>query len=723
MSPGNDFSSKDSWNVGKTSSKNWELEANFSSKNLSSGVEHAIQSSEMVKENAWNQGERETLELDNSVNFSASSKADKFGWSNQPVARSESTSAVMVNSTASTSGKEVLSAVGTVNSSASLTTKEAETAEKINETQKMWHYQDPSGKVQGPFSMVQLRKWSNTGYFPADLRIWRTSKNQDEAILLTDALAGRFQKVGPTGDVAISSSGGLQSAHVLSGYSAKISEITLQLQKTREGQLGEKSNLDQNAGARNLNLGMSKGLMDPSVEVPKLSSDKWSRSDLMNLPSPTPRHSNPARNDEGVSSISATSHAGGIQSGTAAFPEQGNLSSVPASSEQLMRGLEIARTANTENTGIGSGISLPISSLTSAGKPHAVEKHNLLPQENSGISIQPVNTQNPRVETHGWGGPPTQRAETNTSVPVPGQPQAYSPWGAATSVIQNPAGSFPDSGASTLPQTELWRPPVQGNQSNMQPAGGPNPAWGPGLMENNSSTPALRPENPNAGWAAMQQGTPNVGWVGTVSGPTNMNWGGTTTVQGLAPGSANPNWSMGPVNMGPAIQGPMPGNVNPAWVAPPGNPGVQGVGPGGGGNPGWVAPVGNMAGPVPGNGWALPPANPGAPVQAPPPPPGNPNHGWGAPPGPPPGNQGLWGNEQHQGGGKFSGQRDMGSRGGDSGYGGGRPWNGQRSYGNGGSGGGNAGGPFRHIHKRDTLCPYNLNGRCKKGNRCDYLHA
>ncbi|KAG9442925.1 hypothetical protein H6P81_018779 [Aristolochia fimbriata] len=64
----------------------------------------------------------------------------------------------------------------------------------INEAEKMWHYKDPSGKVQGPFSMAQLRKWNATGYFPADLKIWRTSESQDDSFLLTDALAGKFQK-------------------------------------------------------------------------------------------------------------------------------------------------------------------------------------------------------------------------------------------------------------------------------------------------------------------------------------------------------------------------------------------------------------------------------------------------------------------------------------------------------------------------------------------------
>ncbi|KAL8231059.1 hypothetical protein R6Q57_000837 [Mikania cordata] len=55
-----------------------------------------------------------------------------------------------------------------------------------SELEKMWHYRDPSGKIQGPFCMVQLQKWSTTGYFPQDMRIW--TNQEDESLLLNDVL-------------------------------------------------------------------------------------------------------------------------------------------------------------------------------------------------------------------------------------------------------------------------------------------------------------------------------------------------------------------------------------------------------------------------------------------------------------------------------------------------------------------------------------------------------
>ena len=62
------------------------------------------------------------------------------------------------------------------------------------ETEKIWHYQDPSGNIQGPFSIVQLRKWNTKGHFPPHFRVWRTNERPEDSILLTDALDGRFPR-------------------------------------------------------------------------------------------------------------------------------------------------------------------------------------------------------------------------------------------------------------------------------------------------------------------------------------------------------------------------------------------------------------------------------------------------------------------------------------------------------------------------------------------------
>lgn len=72
----------------------------------------------------------------------------------------------------------------------------SETNQPMNdmETDKMWNYQDPTGKVQGPFSMIHLRKWSLSGQFPSNLTVWRINEKQDSSVLLTKALTGENSK-------------------------------------------------------------------------------------------------------------------------------------------------------------------------------------------------------------------------------------------------------------------------------------------------------------------------------------------------------------------------------------------------------------------------------------------------------------------------------------------------------------------------------------------------
>uniref|UniRef100_A0A0D3D356 GYF domain-containing protein n=1 Tax=Brassica oleracea var. oleracea TaxID=109376 RepID=A0A0D3D356_BRAOL len=42
----------------------------------------------------------------------------------------------------------------------------------------IWLYGDPDGKIHGPFSLMNLRQWNASGYFPPELRIWRLGEQQ-----------------------------------------------------------------------------------------------------------------------------------------------------------------------------------------------------------------------------------------------------------------------------------------------------------------------------------------------------------------------------------------------------------------------------------------------------------------------------------------------------------------------------------------------------------------
>ncbi|KAK4762562.1 hypothetical protein SAY86_008330 [Trapa natans] len=89
--------------------------------------------------------------------------------------------------------KEVLSGIGSEISPSPLSTA---TEQSVNddETCKIWHYQDSNGKVQGPFTMIQMRKWQTLGDFHHNQRIWRTDQKYEDSILLSNALEGHFLK-------------------------------------------------------------------------------------------------------------------------------------------------------------------------------------------------------------------------------------------------------------------------------------------------------------------------------------------------------------------------------------------------------------------------------------------------------------------------------------------------------------------------------------------------
>ncbi|CAM0956500.1 unnamed protein product [Alopecurus aequalis] len=55
------------------------------------------------------------------------------------------------------------------------------------EPEKVWHYKDPSGNVQGPFTLSQLSKW--TSYFPRGMKIWLTFESEENSLLLTEVLS------------------------------------------------------------------------------------------------------------------------------------------------------------------------------------------------------------------------------------------------------------------------------------------------------------------------------------------------------------------------------------------------------------------------------------------------------------------------------------------------------------------------------------------------------
>lgn len=150
-------------------------------KNLSPACE---QSRKVGMTSSWNQ-EREASGV-NSWNTQANQVATSgslgISWNGQAVV-----------------GSELFSGVASEISQPVVSTG-ADQSDNDFETEKIWHYLDPTGRIQGPFSMLQLRKWSTSGHFPHNLRVWRINEKQDDSVLLTDALSGRYHDAPPMPD-------------------------------------------------------------------------------------------------------------------------------------------------------------------------------------------------------------------------------------------------------------------------------------------------------------------------------------------------------------------------------------------------------------------------------------------------------------------------------------------------------------------------------------------
>uniref|UniRef100_A0A2K1Z6V7 RDR2-independent DNA methylation protein n=1 Tax=Populus trichocarpa TaxID=3694 RepID=A0A2K1Z6V7_POPTR len=574
------------------------------------------------------------------------------------------------------------------------------TAAKVNEAEKIWHYKDPSGKNQGPFSMVQLRKWSNTGYFPADLRIWRNTETKDDSILLTDALSGNFQSDPPAVDNSFPKTQLVQSPHLPSSYTGNIAQAA-----------------------------------PVPVEVPKYSTDRWGSG--TNLPSPTPGQTatslmkgqvfesqvTPTQSQPVGSVLGANQSSGDnveqqhatVISGTPKVSH--GVSPVPKLETGMLPSSSNAPQMHSQSMLTGESPKVLVNShlhsaldTTGASVNAAVDirsLQNLVPPVTSGnshvgthgwagsISRPEMNASHAAVTGTGsqaWGSTQSHKAEANNLVSMPSQPSTYGNWSNAPTSVQNPTSSLTTGNPSgfspvTGTGTNPWRAPVPG-PSNIQPSAPSSRPWGMGITENQSTTPRQGSENQNTGWGAIP-GNQNMGWGVSLPANSNQCW--------VAPG-----------------QVPATGNVKPVWVAP-----VQGQAPGNA-NPGWGAPVQGQA---PGNafsGWG--PSGQGSvptsantawvPLSQGPPPPGNANTNWAVPTG----NAGTWGSDMNQIGDRFSSPKERGSHGGDSGHGGGKPWNRQSSF-------GRSGDSPRPSFKGQRVCKYHEHGHCKKGSSCDYLHT
>lgn len=57
-----------------------------------------------------------------------------------------------------------------------------------NPKEPVWHYMDPQGRTQGPFSLSSLKLWNDANYFPSSFMVWKIGQTSDDGVLLVDVL-------------------------------------------------------------------------------------------------------------------------------------------------------------------------------------------------------------------------------------------------------------------------------------------------------------------------------------------------------------------------------------------------------------------------------------------------------------------------------------------------------------------------------------------------------
>ncbi|KAI3795437.1 hypothetical protein L1987_38091 [Smallanthus sonchifolius] len=418
----------------------------------------------------------------------------------------------------------------------------AESAPKINESEKMWHYKDPSEKIQGPFSMVQLRKWSKNGYFPVGLKIWRKSDKEDDGILLTDALEGKLTVV----DLRAASQDGQSLTRDNLARDSRHEPAKFPSPTPNKGTIGWPA-------------GQTGPLTGPS------------------LPSPNNTHLIACGNKDGnlSGSIGVSTNTVSVAVAVAVEPQN-----VDQCVQNLVQSSEL-------------------------GQPVAPTCSNMQPQMVQSVSGQnpqgwPQNMQpNPSMNMTGL-----QPLVYNQWTGVPNMVQ--NPVGNFMSAPQEPwAQQFPfpvnQPNMQQLPQqlqpnVNWGAMPANPNMGWVGPNTGTPMNWAPMVQ----GPQVTGPVDPN--WV-MQAGSMQAGWVPQpVQGVVpNQSWVANPVQGPVVAGNGNPSW-VGLVPPGAGWVAPngsqVPPNMNAGWVSGPGNEGAPVP------NKGWAPPTGNQGappGPPPGN--------------------------------------------------------------------------------------------------------------------------
>ncbi|ERN10846.1 hypothetical protein AMTR_s00027p00244500 [Amborella trichopoda] len=581
-----------------------------------------------------------------------------------------------------------------------------------SETEKVWHYQDPSGAIQGPFSMTQLRKWSTTGYFPAELKIWKVLERQEDAMLLTDALAGKFLKERQSSSWEGTMTGVAEIKEGLAGGSSNPNQswssqahgqryqTTPQFPATFATASNQRSeslggigwNTGQNHGNSwnsNRELGAHSGgnnandggdsLKDWSasslVVNTKSSKEVWesgeqtSKNELSELPTPTPKSSSGGFTGDMELENKQTGVSLTTKPENGSWGGQGNtwssqsLSSFSGSVPMV----SVPKGNETLNQDIGNDLPSPTPGATPTS---TLEKGT----SNIGAGFET----SPSV-TSVCAGEALVTKDSVVAVSSLGQGSlsVWSPQAPVTAKLSQDSHFFNMQGSVVETVGGFSQAPSVNSQV-------PNIIPNPTINDHGSQSNGLVQIdlNPRAVLDSWGQAQERVHPWGGASGLSGHQWSAPTSVtidrtsgsgwvSVAAQENFNPNSGLGTTKESP--------NPNSSWGTALGNPNP---------NSGWGA----VENPSPNLVWGSS---------------GNSNMGWGANKASEGGGHGGWGPQRHDGDGLSSGRG--GGWYGDSGHGG-RPWSGRPG----------GGGP--RPSRGQKVCKFHESGHCKKGSSCDFLH-
>ncbi|XP_047328484.1 zinc finger CCCH domain-containing protein 19-like [Impatiens glandulifera] len=466
----------------KYSDRNWEFSRSSSGKDFLNRSDDKASVSSLEDESTRNQG-RDGGILQQSNYFETPPKSETAGQTKHSVVRSDS-----FTSPAS-------------NPSSSVT--------KSKETEKIWLYKDPSGKIQGPFSVVQLRKWNNTGYFPTDLRIWRNNEDEDRSMFLKDALAGRFNN----------------------NQESQPSHLSSPTPPVKKQQLHGDQNVE-------------KWRSSPTVQVSKFSTDRLgsdyiTRND--NLPSPTP-NSAPTPTPIMPSSVNQVIRGQGHN-----MVESLGISDITSNHEWVSKQEMVPQQANQTETRVNI-----VPSQTS----EQVYVQSSYGHNNTSTTPTPTAAM---TQTETWRPQIVQQQQPN--VPWAGNMVMSSSWGPMTGnqqlggwggPVPVPVPTSNMNWNMVPPQSQPPPPPLQGpmNPSGWAvPGNHPGPPMQQGGFMPGMGNPGWFPQMGNPGPMANTGQMPGNGWFQPppVTNQPPPAWGGGTqmgnTVAPVQGGNANQNWS------------------------------------------------------------------------------------------------------------------------------------------------------------------------------------